>query len=333
MKKKLNIALIVGGVSTEREVSKLSGKGVYNALRNLNYNVKVIDPALGIDQLKNDNEYFGADENLILNSSNYIKCIDSNLFNNIDTAFNALHGKWGEDGIIQSLFELRGINYTGAGVLASSISMNKGFSKVMFRHYDVTTPDWIVVNINGEEITQIEKKIESQLGFPCVIKPNDQGSAIGLTICNERKNLVDAIHEASKYSKTILVEKFIDGYELTVGILDNHAFPVLEIKPKHNFYDYTCKYTHGMSEYEVPAKFPGEVLELIQNQALLAYNSVGCTSYGRLDFRLSNDLKPFCLEVNTLPGLTSTSLLPKTAKAENISYEDLVDRIIWNSLK
>jgi D-alanine-D-alanine ligase len=181
-------------------------------------------------------------------------------------------------------------------------------------------------------LDSIKQKITEQFNFPLVVKPNDQGSAIGLSICGNFSELEEGISSAFQFSNSILIEKYIDGYEVTIGILDNLVLPVVEIKPKHSFYDYECKYTSGMSEYEVPAKLPSEVTEKLQNQALIAYNSVGCKNYGRIDFRLDRNYNPFCLEINTLPGLTSTSLLPKAAKAEGISFEELIDKIIKNSL-
>ncbi|MBU0559984.1 MAG: D-alanine--D-alanine ligase [Bacteroidetes bacterium] len=331
-KKDKTIALVLGGASPEREVSLMSSKSVRDALISLGYKIKLIDPALGELQFENDDDYFSVKDVKNISSKNYLKTVNSDLFNNVDVVFNGLHGQYGEDGMIQSLFELKGIKYTGSGVLASSISMNKSFTKVMLQHFDVQTPKWFVVNKNLLDVKNISKKINENINYPCVIKPNDQGSAIGLTICKDESELDEALLLALTYSDTALAEQFIDGYEITVGVLDGHPLPVLEIKPKHSFYDYECKYTHGMSEYEVPAKFPADVLETLQSQALLAYNSVGCAHYGRIDFRLSKKLETFCLEVNTLPGLTSTSLLPKTAKAAGISFEELIEKIINASL-
>lgn len=332
-KSKLNIALVIGGASSEREVSKLSGKGVRDALRKNGYNYKIIDPAYGIDQPTDEEHYFAEKNHVLPLKENYIIAVNSKLFEGIDCVFNGLHGTWGEDGTIQSLFELKGLKYTGSGVLASSISMNKTFTKVMFRHYGVNTPDWLLVDSKKLKDTYTVQEISDTIKFPCVIKPNNQGSAIGLTICHSEAEILPAIGLALKYSDEALVEKYIDGFELTVGVIDQQVLPPLEIKPKHEFYDYACKYTAGMSEYEVPAKFPKEVLNELQNQALHAYNSINCTSYGRIDFRLSKNHDPFCLEVNTLPGLTSTSLLPKAAKAEGISFEELIDKIVVKSLE
>ena len=348
------VGLIVGGASAERAVSKLSGKGIYNALLDLNYKVKIIDPALptvlfymhldgqGVDPadvttwVKLDNTHadkLDPEDELHASSKNYVSTFCSDKMKKIHTAFIALHGTYGEDGMIQSILELSKIPYTGSGVLASSLSMNKGLTKVLLKHNGVTTPNWLTIKKGSENIDKLKKAISEKIYYPCVIKPNDQGSAIGLTICKDEKDIGPALEIAFKYSNDILIESYIDGYELTVGILDGLSLPPLEIKPKHDFYDYECKYTKGMSEYEVPANFPNDVLEELKLQALAAYKSIDCKSYGRIDFRVDKDHNVYCLEVNTLPGMTSTSLLPKTAKAAGISFEELVHRIVKNSLQ
>lgn len=333
MNKKNNVGLIVGGASPEREVSKSSGKSIYEALQNLNYSVDIFDPGLG-NHRKLDESYFSsAEDPKLISSKNYIDLFSSDSLKSVDTAFIALHGTYGEDGMIQSLFELNKIKYTGSGVLASALSMNKGLTKVLLQHNKVPNPKWIIFEKQHSNIGEIKKNIADNIFYPCVVKPNDQGSAIGLTICKSENDIEDAIKLAQKYSSSILIEEYIAGHELTVGIVDNLSLPPLEIKPKHDFYDYECKYTKGMSEYEVPAKFPEPVLEELKVKALAAYKSINCKSYGRIDFRVNPDHQIYCLEINTLPGMTSTSLLPKTAKAAGISFEELIDRIVKNSLE
>ncbi len=331
--KNITVALIVGGTSSEREVSKSSGKSILKALHDLGYKVKVIDPAFGLNQPKNEPDFFAEKDFTERSNRNYLEAINSTLFDDIDVAFIALHGKWGEDGKIQALFELRDIKYTGSKVLASALAMDKTNAKVMFQHYDVITPKWFVINKNDSDLRLIQEKVKKFFGYPCVIKPNDEGSTVGLTICRGDVEVFQAIEKAKKFSDRVLVEEYIQGHEVTVGILGQQVLPVLEIKPKDGFYDYEHKYTHGKTEYVVPAEIPPKVAEHIQHQALLAYNSVGCESYARVDFRLMNDFKSYCLEVNTLPGMTSTSLVPKMAKAVGISFEELIDRIIKNALK
>ncbi len=328
----INVALLVGGTSPEREVSKNTGKSILKALLDLDYKVKVIDPAFGLNQPKEIEIFFEEKDYTERTNRNFVEAINSTMFDDVDFAFIALHGKWGEDGAIQSLLELRGIKYTGSKVLASSLAMDKSMAKVMFQHFDVDTPRWFVINKYDTDFELIKTKIKKFFGYPCVIKPNDEGSTIGLTICRGDVEVSQAIIKAQQFSKKVLVEEYIPGHELTVAVVDQRALPVLEIKPKSGFYDYENKYTQGRTDYIVPAEIPQKVAEHLQHQALLAFNSLGCESYARIDFRVTNDFKSYCLEVNTLPGMTSTSLVPKMAKAACISFEDLIDRIIKNSL-
>lgn len=329
----ITVGLVLGGASPERAVSKHSAEGVLKALRNLGYNIVLVDPAYGKEQPTKEEDFFAECDCFPISPSNYIDAVNEHLFNKVDIVFNALHGSWGEDGKIQSLLEFKNIPYTGSGILASAASMDKHITKSIIKHHGVSTADWIVAEKNIDKIDELIELAIEKLKFPIVVKPNDQGSAIGLSICKDEKELCEGISLAYQFSNRILLEQYIAGYEVTVGILASQVLPVIEIKPKHLYYDYECKYTSGMSEYEVPANFPEETSALLQAQALLAYNSVGCTSYGRVDFRLDKQLKPFCLEINTLPGLTSTSLLPKAAKASGISFEQLIDTIIKTSLK
>jgi D-alanine-D-alanine ligase len=330
--KNLKVALLLGGTSPEREVSKSSCYSINKAIKNLGYEVKLIDPAYGTNQPEDENAFFTEEDYTEISNKNYVDAIQSSLLDDVDVVFIGLHGKWGEDGTIQSLLELRGIKYTGSNVLSSAMSMDKLMSKIMFKHYDIITPHWLHVEKDTAGQDTIIDSIEEKLKYPCVVKPNDQGSTVGLTICNSKEEVPDAVKLALKYSDKALIEEYISGHEVTVGILDDKALPVLEIKPKHGLYDYECKYTSGMSEYEVPANFPDNVKNELQEQAVKAFNVLGCRGYGRADFRLSEDIRPYCLEINTLPGMTSTSLVPKMAKAVGISFEELIDTIIKLSL-
>lgn len=331
-KKKPVIALLLGGTSPEREVSKSSASSIYKALTVLGYKTILVDPAYGKHQPHKDEDFFKKEDFSELSNRNYVDAVNSKIFDEVDLAFLALHGKWGEDGTIQSLLELRGIKYTGSNVISSAMSMDKLMSKILFRHYDIDTPDWITVEKNDSE-ADLKKKIKDSFGYPCVIKPNDQGSTVGLTICKNEADISNALKLAFRYSEKVLIEEYISGHEVTVAVLEDKPLPVLEIKPKHGVYDYECKYTSGMSEYEVPANLPEWIQQELQSQALRAFKALGCSVYGRMDFRLSKDFKTYCLEVNTLPGMTSTSLVPKMAKAVGISFEELIDGIIKLSLK
>ncbi len=323
----MKVALIIGGISAEREVSLLSGKAMLNALKELKVDYKIVDPAFGVNQPKEENEFFEVKNNPG-DSKKYIECIQSDIFDDVDVALLGLHGHYGEDGMIQALLEMRKIKYTGSDVLSSALAMDKSMSKIMFQHYNVTTPKWFVVKSFEKDVDLIIEKIDKFFGYPCIIKPNQQGSTIGLTVCENRNMVFDAVELAFTYDKSVLVEEYIEGRELTVGILENHTFPVLEIVPKHKLYDYECKYTDGMSEYLVPANIPEELNKHIRHQALLAFYSVGCKNYARVDFIVDKDLNTYCLEVNTLPGMTKHSLLPKMAAAEGISFPTLIKNII-----
>ncbi|MEE9431480.1 MAG: D-alanine--D-alanine ligase [Melioribacteraceae bacterium] len=330
-KEKINIAILLGGNSPERAVSKQTGKSIYEAVIKLGYSVTLIDPAYGVDQPENTNDFFSDCDCRLVSNKNYIKSVNSKLFDNVDLALIALHGKWGEDGAIQSLLELRGIKYTGSNVLGSSLSMDKARSKAVFTHFEVVTPKWIEAT-RQTNIELLDKQITETIKYPCIIKPNDQGSTIGLTKCNKKEELEEAVNLASQFSKIILLEEFISGREFAVGIINDKILPILEIIPKHELYDYECKYTDGMTEYIVPADLPESLVEELNEQTKLAFDSIGCKDYGRVDFRLDKNNKPYCLEVNTLPGMTSHSLVPKMARAAGIEFEELVDMIIKSAL-
>ena len=332
MNSKPKVASLVGGTSPEREVSKMSGKGVLGALKSLQYPTVVIDPAYGLNQPKEEDNFFLEKDYAKISNRNCIDAINSDLLNDVDIVFSALHGKWAEDGTIQSLLELRGLKYTGSKVLASALAMDKEMSKVIFRQVGVQTPDWFTVKYRDFEPNLIADQIKQEIDFPCIIKPNDQGSTVGLKFVKDESEVEEGIVIAQKYSSKALIEKYIPGREITVAVLVNEALPVLEIVPKSGLYDYKSKYTSGMSEYIVPAKIPDEIAKRTQDHALIAFHSLGCEGYARVDFRFSNDNELYCLEVNTLPGMTPLSLVPKAAKAVGITFEELIKRIIQQAL-
>ena len=332
MSDKPRIALLLGGTSPERDVSKHSSASIYEAIKNLGYDCRLIDPAYGINQPDNPEDFFSDDNQFAISDRNYIEAVNSDLFNEIDLAFIGLHGRWGEDGVIQSLLELRGIKYTGSKVLSSSLSMDKSMSKMLFRHYGVDTPKWFSIADKSADVNALKRMIEKEFGFPAVIKPNDQGSTVGLTVCRKPDEIKNALGLSFRYSNKTLIEEYIPGREMTVAVLENKALPVLEIKPKSGLYDYESKYTAGKSDYIVPADIPEKTSQKMQEQAILAFNALGCEIYGRVDFRMNDNFESYCLEVNTLPGMTATSLVPKMAKAVGISFEQLIERIIHLSL-
>ena len=326
----MRIAVLLGGSSPERLVSIASGKGIIKALRELGHEVVAIDPALGSEQIPETellSQSIGSDpptQELLrkLSPKNYITAVDCNAFDDVDLAFIILHGKFGEDGIIQSLLELRSISYTGSGVMASAIAMDKVMSKKLFVHHGIPTPEWYDYAKNSSPgfRSQVKEKI-LKLGFPNVAKPNDQGSSVAITIVESENELDHALDEAEKFSESVLVEKYISGAELTVGILGDEPLPVIEIRPHGGFYDYEHKYTKGMTDYLVPAPIEKSFATKLQEIAINTFNSLGCKTFGRVDFRVGDDPQrgrhvPYCLEVNTIPGMTETSLVPKAAAQE-----------------
>jgi D-alanine-D-alanine ligase len=331
-KQKNKIALFVGGTSPEREVSKSTSKSIYKTLLQLGYDVVLVDPAYGAEQPLNTDDFFADNDFKELSNANYPYAVSLPQLNGIELAFLGLHGKTCEDGLIQSLLELKGIKYTGSGVLASSLAMDKLMSKILFSHYDIPTPKWITAD-KKSVISELLREIKESIGLPFVVKPNDQGSTVGLSICESYNELGEALKTALSLSDKALIEEFIAGRELTVGILDGRILPPLEIRPKHKHYDYQCKYTAGMSEYIVPAEISENTAEQMKRAALKAFNALNCKGYGRADFRLADDNKFYCLEMNTLPGMTATSLVPKMAKAAGITFEELIESIIISALK
>ncbi|MGE3802117.1 MAG: D-alanine--D-alanine ligase, partial [Candidatus Kapaibacterium sp.] len=235
---------------------------------------------------------------------------------------------------IQSLLEFRGLPYTGSGVLASALAMHKAKSKELFRNNGISTANWFLLEPEDDaSVARLSAMVDAVTDYPVVVKPNDGGSTVGLTIVNDADGLVEATALARRYSKDVIFEEFIEGREVTVGVLDGEALPVVEIRPKSGIYDYTNKYTSGRTEYFCPADLPLAISEELQTLALRAHTILGCSGYSRVDFRLDEQGEAWCLEVNTLPGMTSTSLLPKGAKAAGIEYGEVCERIIKAALR
>jgi D-alanine-D-alanine ligase len=292
--KNKRIGVLMGGISREREISLKTGAAILKALQEGGYH------AVGIEV-----------------SADIVKRL---LEERIDAAFIALHGRWGEDGTVQGLLELLRIPYTGSGVLASALAMNKIKAKEIFRFHNIPTPEFITL--------QEGKLTEPPFPPPWVAKPASEGSTIGVGIVMERKGLEEAIRNAQGYDQEVLVERFIDGKELTVGIINGEPLPVIEITPKEGFYDYQAKYTSGKTEYHCPAPISEEKQREVQGLSLKAYRVLGCTGCARVDLRLSEHGEAFIIEVNTVPGMTETSLVPKAAAQVGISFPHLVEAIL-----
>jgi len=259
-----------------------------------------------------------------------MECFTSALFDGIDLVFILLHGRFGEDGYVQSLLDLRGIPYTGSTMLASAAAMDKGLSKMLFQVAGIPTPFWVSVRPDQADDTDLLAEVRKEINGPMVVKPNDQGSTVGMTILQQAtdEELSAAIRLAGQFTELILVERYIPGREITVAVLGNNSLPIIEIVPKDGYYDYANKYTQGKTEYFCPAELSEEVQNHVQNLAIAAHNILGCRAYSRVDFRLTEDNMPYCLEVNTIPGFTETSLVPMAARAAGIEFGDLCEEII-----
>lgn len=333
----MRIALLMGGDSTEREVSLVSGEQVFNALQENGHEVIKIDPtATKSEQTalnQTDLQWIGIDypdiETLPLHrGSLYAKNILIIKRLKVDVVFIALHGGKGENGVIQGMLDAAEIPYTGSGRIASMLAMEKDLSRLIFKSCRLPVPRGLVVD--KKKYTPIENFRTIKL--PVVVKPSNQGSTIGLHIVDKMDDLHRAIEDSFLYSNRTIIEEYIPGRELTVTILGEKAYPIVEIIPSHGLYDYECKYSSGMSQYVVPAELDQNLTKKIQGLALRAHQVLGCQGYSRVDMRLSPDNKPYLLEVNTLPGMTGTSLVPKAVKAVGIDFNQLIEMILNEAL-
>jgi D-alanine-D-alanine ligase len=326
----MKIAVLMGGTSAEREVSLASGQGIVKALRGRGHEVWTIDTARGFVPQEREGDLLpegvhAAPPGELDDALDPIQLAEVEQIRAADVAFLALHGGAGEDGTIQALLELMGVRYTGSGPLGSGIAMDKDVSKRLFRDAQVPTLPWRVAR--APDFRYDPDTIEDLIGFPCIVKPSKQGSSVGISVVTELAQLAPAVEEARKYDTEVMIERYARGRELTVGILGDQALPPVEIRPKKGIYDYHSKYTPGMTEYFCPAPLEEEVVAQMQAYALRAFRVLKLRGYARIDFILSRE-QLFCLEANTLPGMTATSLLPKAAAAMGIDYPELCERIV-----
>ena len=332
----------MGGESAERNVSLASGIRIVLALRSRGHDVIAFDPSNGIISAEEEQRLATSAVGTAPPTLDTLAKTTGGSFltgletlpevSTADVVFLALHGGMGEDGTIQALLDMAHIRYTGSGHLSSALAMDKDLSKKLFRIAGVQTADWMMAPASVEDVA-------NKIGFPVVVKPSKQGSTVGLTVVKKREHLEAAITEAWRYDDEVMIEEFIPGRELTVGILGGKALPVGEIKPVHEIYDYECKYTAGMATEEFPAKLSREQTLLIQQQAVAAFNALKLKGYARIDFRLSESDDDggsgqfYCLEANTLPGMTELSLIPQGAAAAGISFPELCEQIVKTAEK
>jgi len=323
----MKVAVLMGGRSSEREISLRSGQGVAQALRNLGNDVTSVDAADGAILTPGKEEATAPKREAVLKLplAAMLTAIQTPAVKDADVVFIALHGTYGEDGIVQAALELAGKTYTGSGVLASAIAMDKAMSKRVFEREAIPTPHWVLL-----EAGVPGRSIDTSLlgGYPLVVKPNAEGSTVGLTIVRHPSELDPALEMAGNHDQQILVEEFVDGRELTVAVVGEEAFPIVEIKPKSGFYDYEAKYTKGKTEYICPAVLDKELGRHVRELAVECAAVLGCRGVVRVDFRMSDENEPQVLEVNTVPGMTPTSLVPMAAAAKGLTYDQLVGRMV-----
>lgn len=291
------IAVLMGGLSAEREVSLKTGQAVLAALTGAGYQAVAIDP--------------GQDLPAQLRSAE------------IELVFIALHGRHGEDGTVQGMLEMMQLPYTGSGVLASSLAADKIMTKQILLYHEVSTPSFVSFAAGEDRAALLERCRH----FPLIVKPAREGSTIGISIAKNREELELGLDEALQHDRLTLIEDYIDGLEVTVSVLNGEALPIIQIVPKSGFYDYTAKYTKGQTEYLLPAPLDNILYSKLQQAAVDACRLLGCRGAARVDFMV-RDREFYCLEVNTIPGMTETSLLPKAAGNAEISFAELVQRIL-----
>ena len=297
----MKIGILIGGDSSEREVSIASGRSIENACISLGHEVVRLDPKDGLEKI----------ESLLLK---------------VDLVFNGLHGGDGENGKISKYLEDLGVVFTGSDSVSSEICMNKDKAKRIASNNNVLTPEWVLVTNEA-----LSGNI-GQLNFPIVVKPNDQGSTLGLSIINSKSQLKGAFKVANSFASSVMYEQHIQGREITCSIVGNKAYPIVEIIPKHEIYDYECKYTKGMSKYICPAEINKNISSYIKEISLKIHKLLGCRHYSRVDFLIDRNNDPWFLEINTLPGMTETSLLPKSLESAGVNFNQIIEKIIGEAM-
>ncbi|OPY57348.1 MAG: D-alanine--D-alanine ligase B [Pelotomaculum sp. PtaU1.Bin035] len=307
------IGVLMGGRSAERDVSLRTGEAVYNALEAKGYTTIKIDVDLNIvERIKEER---------------------------IELAFLALHGKYGEDGTIQGMLEMLDLPYTGSGVLASAMAMDKITTKKMLLIEGLPTPRFILVSRKDTEnsgISTVITRVSKEIGLPAVVKAPSQGSSIGISFVHQERDMIPALELAFQHHPVALIEQYIEGVEVTASVLGNEkpvVLPLIEIVSATGVYDYEAKYTAGMSYHITPPRIPEEQQNAVKDIALRAFNAIGCCGLARIDFFVDREGEPYILEINTLPGMTDTSLFPDAARAAGIEFPELVEKIVKLALE
>lgn len=326
----MRVTVLTGGTSAERDVALASAVQIIGALRSRGHDVAVVDTARGYIPEDDEHALLSGVVGTEPPSIQQLRALEQGLLlsglanlavvRDAEVLFLALHGGRGEDGTIQTLLEMVGVPYTGSGRLGSAMAMDKDISKRLFRAAGVATADWVMAPAARDQVGH-------DFGWPVVVKPSKQGSTVGLSVVKTPGEYERAVALAGQYDDEVMIERFVPGRELTVGVLEGRPLAVGEIIPRHEIFDYECKYTPGMSQEIFPAELPPDVTGECQRLGLLAHEALKLGGYSRVDFRLTAAGELFCLEVNTLPGMTATSLLPQSAQAVGIAFPELCERI------
>jgi len=326
----MRVTVLTGGTSAERDVAIASAVQVIAALRSRGHEVAVVDTARGYIPEADERSLMSGEVGAAPPSVDQLHILEHGLLlsglanlaavREAEVLFLALHGGRGEDGTLQTLLEMVGVPYTGSGRLGSAMAMDKDVSKRLFRMAGVPTADWVMAPAD-------RARIDRDFGWPVVVKPSKQGSTVGLTVVKRAEDYEEAVVLARRYDDEVMIEAFVPGRELTVGVLEGRALAVGEIIPRHEIFDYECKYTPGMSQEIFPADLPAPLEAECRRLALLAHEALKLGGYSRVDFRLTPAGDLFCLEVNTLPGMTATSLMPQSARAVGMEFPELCERI------
>jgi D-alanine-D-alanine ligase len=332
----MKVAVLTGGTSSERDVALASGLQVARALRARRHPVSLVDLAAGFVPPEHEDALLPTGVGREPPPLDRLRELERGMlgsglgelpvFRNADVIFLALHGGRGEDGTVQAILDVIGVPYTGSGHLASALAMDKDLAKRILRDHGITCPAWAMTPTTAE-------RVRCEVGYPCVVKPSKQGSSVGMSLVRRGRDLAKAITLAARYDDEVMVEQFIAGREYTVGILGEEALPVVEIRPKHELFDYECKYTPGMAEEVAPAPIAAVLAATLQDAAQRAHRALKLGGYSRIDFRADSDGGIFFLEANTLPGLTANSLIPKAARAAGISFPILCETICRLALR
>ena len=326
----MNVAVLTGGTSAERDVALASGLQIAAALRSLQHTVHIVDLASGFVPPEHEAALLPEGVGREPPPPERLRELERGMLSaglgelpairDADVVFIALHGGQGEDGTVQAVLDVIGVPYTGSGRLASALAMDKDLSKRVVRDSGLAVPAWLMAPAKEDAIAR-------EVGYPAVVKPSKQGSSVGLTLVKRPAELAAAVELAARFDDEVMIEQFIGGPELTVGVLGDEALPVIEIRPRHEMFDYECKYQPGMSEEICPAPIDPALAARTQDAARRAHRALKLAGYSRVDFRVGADGTLFFLEANTLPGMTAASLIPKAARAAGLGFPAFTETV------